>query len=729
MIANLTMKLKFVRIFILFIVLISIDYNLQAQDGTLIDSLLNVARTTDNDSIRGVCYRRIAFNTYESDTVEYYANLGLEASMRAADVENQTKCLYCLAQNSYYNEKFNTSIYYLRRILEFAADDENGSYKRFEGYAYNLMATNYDLLHKTDSFQINMKKAVETFTELRDTFMIIDCLSGMGAQSSNSGLYTTAIDYYNQALAMSRTANFPDCVYRMLTEMADVCINSFADAPQERPEQLRFALQYAREAKLMGSDNVGDLTIILNNLTRAKAYQYLFERTSNVAYADSSSVAIAEGEQLLRNTPIPSYAVDFDILKAKQLLNNNQYRKALALLESDLETVRQESLSVAELNIYELLPQCYEKIGDFSNAYKAEHHLRLLKQNFQNEQKMRQSIEYQQQLIHEEEMRQIEIDRINREAELRRQRIVGIALICGLGLALSLIVVILRSLKEKKRTNELLAKQKDEITAQRDQLNETNKQITASINYAHLIQSAAISTVEEVRELFPESFVYYHPKNIVSGDWYRVARFGEYRILVVADCTGHGVPGAMLSMLGISALKEILADMGQRGQEPQPSEILNRMRKQIIESLAKSDDNNYHAEDGMDVAVLIFMPDKTKAVYAGAKQDLFLIRDGAAQRIKGDSMPIGRYVKENDFSQTEIELQNGDMIYLFSDGIKDQFGPSGKFLAKRQTAFFEEYASHPVDEQLETITKLITDWRADLVQTDDQTMVGVRVVM
>jgi serine phosphatase RsbU (regulator of sigma subunit) len=248
-----------------------------------------------------------------------------------------------------------------------------------------------------------------------------------------------------------------------------------------------------------------------------------------------------------------------------------------------------------------------------------------------------------------------------------------------------------------------------------------------SINYAKRIQTATISTAAEVRNMFPESFVYYRPKNIVSGDWYRVAQVGEYRILVVADCTGHGVPGAMLSMLGISALKDILADISKSNQMPQPAEILNGMRKQIIESLAKNDDN-YHGDDGMDVAILVFTTDPTKAIYAGAKQDLILVRDGVAQRIKGDSMPIGRYIKVKDFSQTEVELQKGDMLYLFSDGIKDQFGPTGKFLIRRQTEFFETYATHPVDEQLATITKLITDWRADVEQTDDQTMIGVRVV-
>ena len=729
--AHSTMLTRYLHYLSLIIISLLLSDYAYSQEQALIDSLLNVARTTDNDSVRAVCYRRVAFNAYDSDTIAKYANLGIEYATKAGSGNNGDlfKCYYRLAENSYYNEQFTTSVSYLHSLINIVSDKETNPEGKAAslGSAYYLLAANYDLLQQTDSFQISIKQAMQYFTEIDYKNMLCECLNSMGSQSANSGLYVTALDYYQQALTIAYEIEEPYFQKNTLIEIANVTFNMYDEAPEEHPDRLQSALGFARQAHDIEAQMPSFLPLILNCRTLARAYHTLYEETDVEAYVDSCNAAIAEGENLLRSMPIASFSVDFDILKAKQMLHHNQYREALRLLEKNLKIVQDESLTTAEMNIYELLPRCYEKIGDYHNAYLAENHLRKLKQSFQSEQKMRQSIEYQQQLIREEEMRQVEIDMLRRDSEMRRQRLIGVALIFGLGLSLLLIFVILRSLKEKKRTNEKLNQQNEEIAQQRDQLNETNKQITASINYAHLIQNAAISSKEEVRQLFPESFVYYQPKNIVSGDWYRVAQCGEYRVLVVADCTGHGVPGAMLSMLGISALKEILADITQRGDIPQPAEILNRMRVQIIESLGKSDNSNYHAEDGMDVAVMVFMPDNTKAIFAGAKQDLYLVRDGVAQRIRGDGMPIGRYVKVRDFSQVDVELQNNDMIYLFSDGIKDQFGAEGKFLIKRQTAFFENNALEPVDKQYELLKRIITAWRGDLVQTDDQTMVGVKI--
>ena len=273
-----------------------------------------------------------------------------------------------------------------------------------------------------------------------------------------------------------------------------------------------------------------------------------------------------------------------------------------------------------------------------------------------------------------------------------------------------------------------VAEMLEEFYIQKDKLAAVNKEIHESISYASRIQRAAVSTGEDVAKIFPDSFVYYQPKHIISGDWYFVEQKKNLQIIVEADCTGHGVPGSMLSMMGISSMKDIINSMEIMGNELQPSVILNRMRKVVKALLAQNANDEFSVSDGMDMTIGIIDPETRLMKFASANQTAIIVRNGATIKIKGDRMPIGNYTIEEDFQDFEIQLQKGDALYFMSDGIKDQTNPDReKYKSRRLEAFMIENDPLPMNEIGKRLKSTIEAWRGGSEQVDDMTMVGVRI--
>lgn len=288
--------------------------------------------------------------------------------------------------------------------------------------------------------------------------------------------------------------------------------------------------------------------------------------------------------------------------------------------------------------------------------------------------------------------------------------------------------------EEIRGQNVQLEQQKDEIEKQKDE-------IQASINYARRIQRALLTPDETIDAIFPDHFLLYKPRNIVSGDYYWIGQFGDNKVCIVADCTGHGVPGGFMSMLGMTNLNYIV------GQELRPDEILNKLRKAIITSLRQKDESivaqmaengdapvvvekKDRSQDGMDVAMYVINEKEMTLSFAGANNPLVLIRDGEVQVIKASKMPVGIYAKLDPFERVDMELKKGDCLYTFSDGFQDQFGQATgrKFMSKHLREVLLENHQKPMAEQKEILNKTYEDWRgpADL-QTDDVVLMGVRI--
>jgi serine phosphatase RsbU (regulator of sigma subunit) len=281
-------------------------------------------------------------------------------------------------------------------------------------------------------------------------------------------------------------------------------------------------------------------------------------------------------------------------------------------------------------------------------------------------------------------------------------------------------------LEDRNRTISL---QKDEIemqrdlaAAQRDQIAYQKKHITDSIMYAKRIQTALIPSLELFSDKL-EHFVLYKPLDIVSGDFYWVSSHGSMQIIISADCTGHGVPGAFMSMLGITLLNEIV-----NGKKIiMPDQIIENLRNGIIKSLGQVAGED-SIKDGLDIAVCVVDFDKNLLYYAGANNPLYLVRGKELFHYRSDKMPVAIHYKMVPFTLHTIELQKGDAFYIFSDGYADQFGgpKQKKFMSMQLRETLISMVGEPMLKQGERLNEIFEEWRGDSPQVDDVTLIGVK---
>jgi len=273
--------------------------------------------------------------------------------------------------------------------------------------------------------------------------------------------------------------------------------------------------------------------------------------------------------------------------------------------------------------------------------------------------------------------------------------------------------------------NLLLEEQNDEIKQQRDQIYHQKQEIEDSIHYASRIQNAILPPKESIEKMLPEHFILFKPRDIVSGDFYWINRRGDKTVFTAADCTGHGVPGAFMSMLGTAFLNEVVG----KNNELVASTILNDLRRNVVSSLHQTGKSG-ESKDGMDIALCVFDHKNYSLQFSGAYNPLFLIRKGELIEYKADKMPIGIFHDKNDdFTHHEIQLEKGDTLYIFSDGYVDQFGgeKKRKFMKKRFKDMLLDIQDKSMQEQRAVLDETIENWKGDSEQIDDIIVMGVRV--
>lgn len=223
---------------------------------------------------------------------------------------------------------------------------------------------------------------------------------------------------------------------------------------------------------------------------------------------------------------------------------------------------------------------------------------------------------------------------------------------------------------------------------------------------------------------FSDYFIFFRPRDIVSGDFYWIKQISDYTVYAVADCTGHRVPGAMLSMLGISFLSEIVS----KARFDTPDEILNRLRKKIKSSL-KQTKKGIESKDGMDIALCVIDYDSLQLQFAGAYNPIYIIRKGELTEIKATRNPIGAFLKEKPFESNKFKLEKGDLLYTFSDGYSDQFGQNEnqKFNKRNFKKLLLKIYDKPISEQKEILDNVLKKWKGKTDQTDDIIVMGVRI--
>lgn len=276
------------------------------------------------------------------------------------------------------------------------------------------------------------------------------------------------------------------------------------------------------------------------------------------------------------------------------------------------------------------------------------------------------------------------------------------------------------TLEEKVEERTLdLKKEKELVETQ-------NKEIRESINYAKRIQASILPEQQKIKHYFPDSFIYYAPKDIVSGDFYWFSARKDRAILAVVDCTGHGVPGAFMSIIGYTQLNEIVSDQ----KIFDPGVILRELDKRVRIALNQNKATERNSKDGMELGILSVNFEHKKVEYAGAMRPLFYVKQGELNQVKGDKFSIGgisRHKKE--FTTHRIPYESGDCFYLFSDGYPDQFGgPRGKkFMSKNVANMIEQIAHLPMLEQANIVKNALAEWMQNEEQVDDILISGIRL--
>jgi len=263
-----------------------------------------------------------------------------------------------------------------------------------------------------------------------------------------------------------------------------------------------------------------------------------------------------------------------------------------------------------------------------------------------------------------------------------------------------------------------LLKQKDEISRQK-------KEIIESLEYACLIQTALLPQLSSIKKILQNNFILYLPKDIISGDFYWIYEREENVFFAAVDCTGHGVPGALMSILGITSLNEILSNTGNI----KANRILNQLREKIMKSLHQTGQGG-ESKDGMDISFCIYSKKTKELQYSGANNSLYYIRQDILHEIKPDKMPIGvSGIEEKSFRNNIIKMKKGDVLYIFTDGFPDQFGgPKGKkFKYKPFKNLLLEIHNKNMEQQKEILLSSFYDWKKDFEQVDDILIMGVRI--
>ena len=731
--------------------------NATPQSEDFFDSLLRQAAEADSDTSKAKIYVEISALVNDPDTIIKYGKLAIEIAQRYDDKWTLMASYDNIGWAQYYNMQFDDAVESYTQSIKYAT--ELGD-KHFIGATSLSLGNVYYELSDISKMWDAYYRSLDTFTELKDTGNICIVTRTIGQSFASVGMYKSAQEQYHKSLNLSIEMHDTVQMAYDYRNIGETYLQQFGERKSQMALQgIITAKKYLKIAERMMPNFDNDYVTaerIGNYISLADCYVKLAKLQGNREYIDScrhylklftqNNLSETEGYLLASQT------------EADMLMLEGKHTQAIPILSDALQYAIDEGSEHNEMSIYKRLSECYEHAGDKAKALDA---LKLhydLKLKITNETEMRRASEYFAQQEIKDEKERIEQERILNEERRQRQRAINIALLVIITMMTVIVFLVYKAFRQKRRSNEalmgknaMLAQQKEEIATQNDALREkseeiasqrdllatqkeslarTNRQMRDSITYAQRIQRTVITSQEEMDAVFPQNFVLYRPRDIVSGDFYRVDAIRGHKIIVVADCTGHGVPGALLSMMGISALKDILGQLEITGGDINPSAILQQLREFIKHSFNKNTaDPRFANDDGMDMSICVLRPDGETMDFAGANQNAIIVHNGEITRIKGDFMPIGNYVKEEDFTTHQIKVNKGDMLYLFTDGIPDQLGGPDfcKYSLRRLTDRLTALSSCDLDKQMYDIERDIELWMGDKAQLDDITLLGVRI--
>ena len=620
-----------------------------------------------------------------------------------------------------------------------------------------------------------LSRGLELYKQLEREDMMAGIYRLMGLQCLDYKIYDRAYEYFGQARSIDKRIGSQSGVaedsYCLGQGQLYQCIDEAGSL-----SQLLRAKEDIMEA--YGAIEAGNLHTQINIykvMADVCMEQSKIDRKNSKSLLDSSLMFINKGYNIIENTCATGYKSVFDLRQARYLLDKGDFKSSLPILKR-LEKNDEEGnlLAVSRDMLYMVIAEYYGTTGNFEKTSIYARKIGEINRRKNNDGYLVNSTQTKIQTEFDEEMRQRDMSERERELmfKARSQQFIIIIVVSVLMIAaLSLLVVVVyRSNVRRRRSNQLLndqnkqlerqqseiqeqikllnqkneeiQSQRDEIEGQRNYLSSQNKmisnanrQLTDSLLYAKKIQEASVPSKDMMNGFFGNCLVFWRPLNIVSGDFYWAVQVGNYKFLAVADCTGHGVPGAFMSMLGITLLNDIV--MHENVAKLTAARVLDSLRAKLKEALRQTGRPG-EAADGIDLAFCIFNTKSSQMQYAGAFRPLIIVRNGEIIEYKADKMPCGVYINESPrFTNNIVDLQSGDVLYMYSDGIADQFsgGPDlRKFTIRRMKEMLVEVHQKPFDQQKLLIAKTIDDWRKPLskigkasIQVDDMLLIGLRI--
>lgn len=570
-----------------------------------------------------------------------------------------------------------------------------------------------------------MINATSIYQEIGKESGVAKCYGGIGNIYYFLNNFPKAVEYYENALKIYEKNNEETGIASCLGNLGLIFQETYQFDKALKYQYKGLELEKKKDNKrgiAISYISISSIFLSMDNLSEAKKNAKEAIRVS-AALMDSST--LSDGYLRLAECYRKLGVMDSAQIYLNKTIDINYKIKAYHQLAYALET---------QTNLY-------DSIGKYSLALKAHRDLLRIKDTLLNSEKTSQIIELQTKFDTEKKEKENQLlTEQNRRQEITLYSL-AILVILGTGLALN-IYNSRRKIRNANLTlislNSELQQQKEEVLTQAENLQQANyaiqnqkeliefnhRKITDSIAYASIIQSAMLPSEDIIGNYFSDYFVFYKPRDVVSGDFYWIKEKDDSVIIAVADCTGHGVPGSLLSIMGISYLNEIIGT----NNLTQPDKVLDELRL-AVKSIFKQSPNDLRKE-GIEIAMISYNPKTQKLIYSGAKISLWICRNGKIQEFPADKMSIGLSMKESAFKLTEVSLEKNDIIYLFTDGISDQlsYETGKKYLRKNYIEFLTRISYLPLSNQKISINEMLQNWKGkNCDQTDDILVLGLKV--
>ena len=569
-------------------------------------------------------------------------------------------------------------------------------------------------------------QSLEQYKTTNNQFMQAEALNLIGGVYWQSGNYDKAADVYRTVLQMHSTIGDRKYIARSHNNMA-LAFKSL-NLRDSALAQYNLALAAYRDL----GDKMNEAAII-NNIGNL---HFKFNETEFAI--QNLNEALKLRKQIGNQIGIAYSELDLGRIYKINKLNN----KALPLLNDALRIAGEIKNIELETDVLQSLSDIYAEIKNYEKSYGYLSSYIKLKDSILDNESVKRIAEMQISYETEKKEQELKIKDIQilqeKERSSRQLMIIYFAVLV-LAVVIVFAAVVIRKnqhirkanamLDEQNRQiimqNEEIEQQRDYVTMQRDQIAEQKEKITDSIEYASRIQTAMLPPENICNELLPKHFIMLKPRDIVSGDFYWVKKVGNRVIATAVDCTGHGVPGAFMSMLGSTLLEQITAN----GQFNNAADILEQMR-QSVKTALHQDDTYKSQSDGMDCSLCIIDFERHTLQFAGANNPLIIVRNGELIEIEADKMPVGIHVfEEEPFKNNDFELCDGDKLYMFSDGFADQFGgeTGRKLMMKNFKKLLLETSTTPINEQQNILNQKFNEWKGDYRQIDDVLVIGIEI--